>query len=151
MDDFQMENFDQAVLEGKATWWRMELPSGDVYFGDAKTKMLGYKEEDFQHYQDFTNLLHPEDHDKAMQAMKDHLEGKKNFYETVYRIKTKSGDYITFYDLGQIIEKKEGNTVVMGFVFKVEEDVDIKEQMKEFKRLILEGNPSMLELVKKAK
>jgi PAS domain S-box-containing protein len=150
-NNFKMAQFDEAVLEEKATWWQMELPSGKVIFGDAKAKMLGYPSNKFKTYSDFTNLVHPEDYEKTMEAMKDHLSGKKQFYETLYRIKNKNGEYIMFYDCGQIIKKEGEKIIVMGFVMKVENEKKIFEKMKEFKELITEGKPSIVELVSKIK
>jgi hypothetical protein len=43
-DNFNMAKFNNLVLEEKATWWQMDLPSGNVIFGSAKAKMLGYSE-----------------------------------------------------------------------------------------------------------
>lgn len=145
------DEFGKAVLDGTATWWNMELPSGKVVFGDAKADMLGYPETKFNYYTDFTGLLHKDDHEKAMQAMRNHLEGKDKFYEAVYRIQHKDGHYIKFYDCGQIIEKNKDNIVLAGFVMRVKEDENISEQMDEFKKLILENKPSMIDLVKKIK
>ncbi len=150
-EPFRMKQFNKAVLLGEVTWWQMELPSGRVIFGDAKAKMPGYPDSDFNYYQDFTKLIHPDDYNNAMNAMYDHIAGKKKFYETQYRIKNISGEYISFYDCGQII-KKEGNEItVIGFVMKVKGDVDFSVQMESFKDLILGGNPSIVELVAKLK
>lgn len=148
-ENFKMEQFDQAVLNGTLTWWQMELPSGDVYFGEMKAKMLGYPDEMFKTYMDFVNLLHPEDSEKAMQAMRDHISGKNNFYETVYRIKNKDGQYIKFYDCGRIIKKDGEKLVILGFVMKIQDEKNIIKQMEDFKKLILDGNPSIIDLVSK--
>ena len=136
-----LQKFEQAVFEGKATWWQMDLPSGDVIFG--------YPESNFKHYRDFTNLLHKQDYDKTMNAMRDHMAGKKKFYETVYRIRHKDGEYIKFYDCGQIVKKEGNNITVVGFVWKVQDDENIEAEMKEFKDMIAHGDPSMIDLVKK--
>lgn len=149
--NFKMVEFNKEVLQERATWWQMELPSGDVIFGDVKTKMLGYPQSDFTKYTDFTDLLHPEDYEKTMKAMKDHLEGKNKVYEAVYRIKAKNGKYISFYDCGQIIKKHKEKITVIGFVMKVDQKKDIFKQMEFFKSLIIEGKPSILELVAKMK
>lgn len=143
--------FDKAVIQGKATWWRMELPSGKVIFGDAKTDMLGYDAKDFKHYTDFTNLLHKDDHKKTMDAMREHIIGKSDFYETTYRIKCKDGHYIKFHDCGQIIKSDGEKRVVMGFVWKVEEGKNLDEQVKDIRKVVLENNPSMIDLIKKIK
>lgn len=142
-----LEIFDTAVVEGKATWWQMILPSGNVIFGDAKTDMLGYQASQFSTYQDFTALLHPDDYEAAMSAMKDHIDGKTPFYSTIYRIKHQSGHYIRFYDCGQMITNQNGEIEIMGFVWKVEDDSPIEQQVEEIKRLVLDGNPSMIDLI----
>ena len=146
-----LEKFDEAIIEGKATWWQMELPSGDVLFGDAKAKMLGYPEDNFKSYNDFTNIVHPEDHDKAMGAMQEHLDGKKELYEVTYRIRHKNGEYIKFYDCGKITNKEGKNITVMGFVLKIEEDADIDEKKSVFKDLIISGSPSVVDLFARIK
>ncbi|MCX6736567.1 MAG: PAS domain-containing protein [Candidatus Parcubacteria bacterium] len=150
-NSFKMEQFDMAVLNGTATWWQMYLPSGEVFFGEAKTKMLGYTDNIFKNYQDFVNIVHPEDMEKVMQAMRDHLEGKTGLYKTTYRIKHKDGEYINFYDCGQITKRDGENLVVSGFVMKILDGIDVIEQMKDFKELILSGNPPIIELFSKIK
>ncbi|NCD00810.1 PAS domain S-box protein [bacterium] len=147
--NFNLKSFDRAVLEGKATWWEMELPSGSVSFGESKTNMLGYDEKDFNNYKDFTSIVHPEDHEKIMQDMRDHLSGEKELYETNYRIKTKGGEYIRFYDCGKIVSKEDGKITLMGFVWRIEDLSNSKEEIKKFKDIILKGNPSVIDLVNK--
>lgn len=150
-ENFRMEQFDKAVIQGTATWWQMRLPSGNVSFGEAKATMLGYPESKFKHYQDFVNLVHPDDRDNAMQAMRDHLAGKVALYETTYRIMNTDGSYIRFYDCGQITGKEGDDLVVTGFVLKVADTADVTEQIRGFKNLILEGKPSIVELVSRIK
>lgn len=151
MDNFRQEQFDKAVLNGTATWWQMYLPSGAVSFGKAKAEMLGYPEENFKTYQDFVGLVHPDDNEKVMQAMRDHLEGRAKLYETTYRIKHKNGDYINFYDCGQITKKDGDNLTITGFVLKVDDKIDALAQMKDFKEMVIKGSPSILDLLSKLK
>ena len=150
-EKYNREKFDKAVLKREATWWQMELPSGSVYFGDAKAEMLGFPEDNFKYYQDFTKLVHPDDYERIMSDMREHLDGKKPIYETKYRIKNKEGDYISFYDCGKIISQKNGVIKLMGFVWKIKEDTDIEKQMKDFRDLILGGEPSIVDIVSKLK
>lgn len=145
--DFKLEQFNKAVLNETATWWEMNLPSGDVLFGAAKAKMLGYPDEVFKSYKDFMVLVHPDDAEKAMQAMRDHMYGTAKLYETTYRIKNKNGEYLRFYDCGQIIKRDGENLTAIGFVMKINDDNDILEQMNNFKELILDGNPSIIDLI----
>jgi PAS domain S-box-containing protein len=143
-NDYLLE-FEKAIKNRKATWWKMELPSCQVSFGDAKAEMLGRSPEEFKKYQDFTALLNPKDYDKAMKAMQDHLDGKKEYYEVKYRIKNKNGRYITFLDLGKILFKDGKKITVLGFVFKVNND----KKEKYFTDLIKKGKLSIPDLVLK--
>ncbi len=115
------ERLENAMRTGNLAWWEMDLPSGEVQFNDRKAKMLGYSPEIFEHYTDFTDLLHPEDHDKAMQAMRDHLEGRKESYEVEYRIEKKDGDYKWFRDIGAITEEEGEHKKVTGVVIDIDE------------------------------
>lgn len=143
MENNKLEKFDRLVLAGKASWWQMNLPSGNVFFGDAKAEMLGYPESRFKKYTDFTDLVHPDDRETAMQAMRDHLDGKKEVYEVAYRIQHKNGDYIKFYDCGKITKKEGENITVMGFVIKIDNEKEL-EEIQSFKELILKGPESVI-------
>jgi PAS domain S-box-containing protein len=113
--------FQNAMDVGNLAWWEMDCKTGSVRFYKKKAEMLGYPPEQFSHYTDFTRLLHPDDHDRVMQAMRDHFTGKKSSYETEYRIKTVSGEYRWFWDVGGISEyDASGKPVkVMGIVIDI--------------------------------
>lgn len=113
-DDYS--RLELAMEAGGLAWWEMELPSGVVFFHDNKALMIGRRPKDFTHYTDFTKLVHKDDLEPAMQAMKDHLSGKKSLYETKYRIKCADGTYKTFFDRGRIVAKEEETTRIAGFV-----------------------------------
>lgn len=138
-------------MNGTVTWWQMNLPSGSVTFGEQKAAMLGYPDSDFKHYQDFVNLVHPTDMGKTMQAMREHLEWRAPFYETTYRIRAKSGEYINFYDCGQVIKRDGENITVIGFVLKVDDGLHALQSMSDFKNMLVEGKPSVMDLVSKLK
>ncbi len=114
-----VEHIEDALAAAEMAWWSLEFPSGALTFSRKKTDMIGYDADDFVHYSHFTDLIHPEDHDNTMQAMRDHYEGRAKFYETTYRIKHKDGHYVTFYDKGQIVERTEKTFIVAGIVQRV--------------------------------
>jgi PAS domain S-box-containing protein len=95
---------NSAMDVGNLAWWEMECRTGKVCFNERKAGMLGYEPEQFSHYTDFTKLLHPDDYEPTMQAMRDHLAGIKKNYETDYRIRTCTGEYRWFHDIGGISE-----------------------------------------------
>ena len=81
------KRLEATMRAGNLAWWEMELPSGTVRFSDEKAAMLGYPPEGFTTYHDFTALLHPDDREPTMQAMRDHLSGNAEQYAVDYRIK----------------------------------------------------------------
>lgn len=123
VDELQLLN--DAVEAGGMAWWMMEYPSGAVYFHPNKIKLLGFgaqNTDQFIHYSSFTDRLHPDDCDKTMKAMMDHIQGKTSTYQAKYRIKDKQGGYRTFFDRGRIVAKdKEDNMAIAGIVLDMPE------------------------------
>ena len=91
-----------AMQAADMAWWEMDLASGHVTFEKRKAEVLGYPPEKFKHYQDFVALVHPDDREKTMNAMRGHLDGSLPRYEVDYRIAGSSGEYVWFHDIGSI-------------------------------------------------
>ncbi|MDZ7816388.1 MAG: PAS domain-containing protein [Planctomycetota bacterium] len=117
------ERLELSLSAGNLAWWDWDVSENKVTFNELKVKMLGYEMADFRDvgYQAFTDLLHPDDYEPAMQAMRDHLSGKKKLYEVEYRIKTSSGEYKWFYDRGSVTDYDEDGkpTRLKGIVFDI--------------------------------
>ncbi|MEI7811349.1 MAG: PAS domain-containing protein [Ignavibacteria bacterium] len=122
-----ISRLELAMNVADMAWWEMELPSGNVAFGKRKAEILGFPPEKFKHYKDFTDLVHPDDYERIMEAMRGHLRGTLNRYETEYRILTKDNKYRWFYDIGSIVEGgamewQNGMPVkITGLVFDISE------------------------------
>ncbi|MFP4642386.1 MAG: response regulator, partial [Dehalococcoidia bacterium] len=131
------QRIEAGLRAGNLAWWEMELPSGNVIFNDRKAEMLGYSAQMFKTYEDFTRLLHPDDYERDMQAMRDHLNGKAKNYDVEYRIKTSNGAYKWFRDVGGITEQNEatGYKRVIGIVENITErkraERELNERIKE--------------------
>ncbi|MBN1857370.1 MAG: PAS domain S-box protein [Dehalococcoidia bacterium] len=115
------ERLERAMAASNLAWWQMTLPFGEVVFDERKATMLGYPTAAFSHYEDFTKLLHPDDHDTAMQAMREHIEGRVARYEVEYRIRTASGECRWFRDVGEVTERDSDGkpSVVTGIVVDI--------------------------------
>ena len=89
---------DDALQQSNLAWWEWDIPRNIVTCNDLKVTMLGYDPGDFINagYQAYTGLLHPDDYERTMQAMRDHLECRADIYQVDYRIMKKDGDY-TWY------------------------------------------------------
>ena len=112
-----------AMSAAKMAWWQMDIPTGNISFEKRKAEMLGFPPEQFKHYKDFMALVHPEDSERAMNAMRGHLAGSMDKYEVEYRISTKSGEYKWFYDIGAVTKRDASGTPlkVAGLVINITE------------------------------
>lgn len=97
--------FETAMFSGDLACWELNAQSGEVVFDDRKAHMLGYDPDRFEHYEDFTDLLHPDDYERAMTAMRDHYSGDAETYDVEYRIERADGSYMWVRDIGRITER----------------------------------------------
>lgn len=83
--------------------------------------MLGYEHGSIGNtFENWVSLIHPDDKENAMQAMREHLSGEKAFYETEYRILSKDGKYLYYRDKGAVAEWEDGKPLLMtGLVMNV--------------------------------
>ncbi len=121
--------------------WYWSIKTNTVKFNPLKVTTLGYTNEEIPNvvpYQFFTNLLHKDDYENTMNAMRMHMQGKASVYETEYRIKTKSGSYKWYYDIGKITQRDlEGNPLIIaGIVFDITERKEREFQLKEKNKLL---------------
>jgi PAS domain S-box-containing protein len=132
------DRLELTMEAAKMAWWEMDIDSGHVRFNKKKAEMLGYPEDRFHHYEDFTKLLHPDDHEPAMTAMHALLQGRKETYDIEYRIKTASGGYRWFHDIGTITHRSDEDKPLMvsGIVLDVTEKNRIKHELMKMEEII---------------
>ncbi len=140
-DNWELLNFPWIGNLGNWYWY---VKSNHVVFNEAKIIALGYHKEDIPGkigFDFFTGKLHPDDYERVMDNMRSHLYGKSPVYETTYRIQTKDGRWVWFYDRGKITKRDENGKpeLVAGIVF------DITEQ-KRMEELLEKQNQQLLEL-----
>jgi len=135
-----------AMEVANMSWWEMDIKTGNVVFEKRKAEMLGYAPEKFKQYTHFMELVHPEDYEPAMNAMRNHLSGATDKYEIEYRIKAASGDYKWFYDIGSVTNRDDQGRplTVAGLVLDISERKKSELELKEINArlgLILENMP----------
>lgn len=133
----ELEVLNKELLEEKAlearldyAWagnlghWYLNLKTQIVVFNPLKVTSLGYSINETPQptkFPFFTSKLHPEDYEKAMNAMRDHMTGLAPVYEIEYRIRHKDGSYKWFHDRGKITQRAEDGSplLVSGIVFDI--------------------------------
>lgn len=114
-------------------WW---APKDNVVkFNEKKATTLGYLREELPKkvtHQFFTDKLHPEDYDRVMDNMMEHLLGKSEAYEVEYRIRCKNGSYRWYYDRGVATKRDDKGMAEMlvGIVFDVTDRYELMAELE---------------------
>ncbi len=126
---------------GNLGHWYWNFRTNEVTFNPLKVTALGYEKGEIPEpvtYQFFTDKLHPDDYQRTMTAMGNHLHGKADVYEVEYRIRDKDGKYKWFYDRGKITQVDEAGKplFIAGIVFDITEKKETELEL-EHKNMIL--------------
>lgn len=108
--------------------WDWEISSGTVYFSPQLKRMLGYGPEEMSPVLNtWKDNVHPDDLPMVIQSLEEHIQGKRERYEAVYRMRNRNKHYIWVHDLGTVsLRTSEGNPIrVTGMVKDI---TDYKQQ-----------------------
>ncbi len=108
------ERFHLALLGVNAGIWDWANMQGDVVWWSPKFyELLGYTEGEVEPTMtNFVSLLHPDDRERTLALMEQHLQEHKP-YRIDYRIRTKEGAYKWFSGSGQAQFGKDGQPTRM--------------------------------------
>ena len=103
--------FKMAIENTEAGLWDWHIPSGQVFYNDIWCRMIGYDKSEVEpHVRSWEKLVNPDDMPEIEKALNRHLSGELEYYETVHRLLTKSGEWKWVMDKGKVIERdSEGN------------------------------------------
>lgn len=97
-----------AIVGADLGLWEWNIQTGEVVVNHRWVEMLGYKPGELEnHIRAWETLVHPEDKQRVVQTMKDHLKGRIASYETEHRLRTKSGEWKWILDRGKVVEWDE--------------------------------------------
>jgi len=94
--------------------WDWDVVTNEVYVSPQLTGQLGYGQDVvWNSLDDFTNGLHPQDHDRTMQHINDYLDGRLDEYNQTFRLRHKDGDYRWIMSKGTATRDDSGNPLRM--------------------------------------
>ncbi|GGM44587.1 PAS domain S-box protein [Haloarcula argentinensis] len=100
-----MERFNFALEGAELGVWDWNPKTNDVTFDERWTGMLGYTTAELEpHYETWADLVHPDDLDRAEQALEELKDGETDLYQCEFRMRTKDGDWRWIRDLGKVFE-----------------------------------------------
>jgi len=94
------------VLEGsRLGTWDLDINTSIIKRNKLWAEMLGYTlDELHQTQQQWLDLLHPDDREKAWLEYQNHLQGKTLAFESIYRMRTKDNQYLWIQDHAMITQ-----------------------------------------------
>ncbi|MCF6187527.1 MAG: EAL domain-containing protein [Desulfobulbaceae bacterium] len=102
------ERFELALYASQAGLWDWNIKTGEMYTSHDRKDFLDYREGNGkQGISSLQRLIHPDDREKVLQVLNDHLAGKTDEYRIEYRIRDREGDWQWFLDRGRVVERDE--------------------------------------------
>ncbi len=126
------ERYELAVSGTNDGIWDWDLRNDKVYYSPAWMRILGYEENPLPNtLSTWSDNIHPEDQQRAIDDVNKHLEGKTELYENVHRIKHSSKKYIWIAAKAKCIRNKEGKPYrLVGTITDITEKKEAEEQLR---------------------
>lgn len=94
--------------------WDWNVQTDEVFFSPRWKEMLGFSDSELpNHLSTWSDRVHPDDLEKAMQAIQDHFDQKTPFYCTEHRLQCKDGSYKWILDRGKATWDENGKVIRM--------------------------------------
>jgi PAS domain S-box-containing protein len=104
----------QLTLDATADGiWSWNFKTNELYFSPKYYKMLGYEPNEFPaDFDNWLNLIHPDDKENALNVAKKFLKTKPDLYKNEFRVKTKNCDYLWVKTIAKVVERDENGDAV---------------------------------------
>jgi len=118
--------------------WDWNVQTGELIFDQRWANMLGYSLEEIEpHIRTWKKFVHPDDMPGVMEVLNAHLAGKTPFYETEYRLLTKSGEWKWILGRGRLLEwDKDGKPLRVAGTHL---DITERKKVEKMQRLVQLG------------
>jgi len=107
----QREQLSMAVEGSNIGTWNWDFDTDQVVFNRQWAEMLGYTREELPFaFSTWEDLVHPDDLDRALDDLRDYLEGAADTFNPHIRMRTKSGKWKWIQTIGKVLEYDEAGT-----------------------------------------
>jgi PAS domain S-box-containing protein len=143
------ERFALAVRGSNDGIWDWDAVTGEVYYSPRFKELLGFAADD-REFGDFRSRLHPDDRDRVLRMMRDHLKRQAD-YDAEFRMQTKSGGYRWFRARGQAVWNAAGRATRMaGSISDITDRKEAERSLAEQNRVLKETQAALVQTEKMA-
>jgi len=144
------ERFRLAINATKEGIWEWDIQNNKEFFSPRWCEIIGYSFDDpeLPHtYQSWASRIHPDDYDRVISAMNNHLE-KGTKYDVDYRHRYRSGEYRWQNSIGQAVRDESGKpTKMVGCILDITERKAAEAMKEELLHKVEEANRNKTEYV----
>ncbi len=118
--------------------WDWDLASGQAYFSPQYCRMLGYAIGEIDpSFEGWRSLVHPDDLASALEGIQGYLEGRRKSYDVEFRLRKKTGDYVSVLSRGEIVSRDASGhpARLIGIHTDITERVKIEQQLRQAQKM----------------
>ncbi len=105
------ERYELALYASQAGLWDWNIKTGEMHTSPDHIEFLDYKGASANQGA-LNRVIHPDDKDRVLAILNEHLAGKTEEYRIEYRVKDRSGEWAWFLDRGRVVERNDKNMPV---------------------------------------
>ena len=105
------ERYELALQASQAGLWDWNIKTGEMYTSPDQWELLDYREGD-EASGVTRRFIHPEDRERVLAVLNEHLTGSTDEYRIEYRVCEPDGEWSWFLDRGQVVERDENSMPV---------------------------------------
>ncbi|WP_017302125.1 PAS domain-containing protein [Nodosilinea nodulosa] len=143
------ERWQLAIQGSDVSLWDWRIKTNQIFRTRRWHELRGLSEDEVSGTQaDWADLIHPEDRDRVLAAMADHLAQRTPFYQQEYRIRHRDGSYLWILDRGQAVWDEAGDPVrIIGSEMNVTQRKDAEleaQRLREQLEFLLSSSPAVI-------
>jgi len=106
------ERYELALHASQAGLWDWNIRTGEMYTSPDHWELLDYQTGAEEFAATPHRFIHPDDRDRVLAVLNEHLGGTTEEYRIEYRVREKSGEWTWFLDRGRVVERDDNNMPV---------------------------------------
>jgi len=124
------ERFELALYASQAGLWDWNIKTGEMYTSNDHKESLDYRNDNGQGgLAAVRGRIHPDDQDRVLEVLNEHLAGKTDEYRIEYRVKSRDGEWKWFLDRGRVVERDANNMPVR--MTGTHQDISVQKKQEE--------------------
>ncbi|MEM9817472.1 MAG: PAS domain S-box protein, partial [Cyanobacteria bacterium P01_D01_bin.6] len=106
------ERWQLAITGSNEGIWDWQISTDEIFCSPRWKEQLGYADDELDSsHEAWISRVHPDDLERIQTAMQAHLQGQSPTYQSEYRLRHRSGDYVWILSRGQAIFNEAGQPI----------------------------------------